>query len=255
MLPSVILALTGLVGPTLAITGSIVAERLHFPYMASVGIASEHICGGILVNASIVLTSAACASVITPGSANVEIGVNNIRFPEADTERMFISLIIVHEDYDSRSGENDLALLWLEDASKFTPAKLAASPPKVGDEVTLAGWGANREGGQLRDKLSLTTNPIISRSDCKTALPDEEIPATVLCDMTPGGGRGACEGDAGGPVVGKDGAVVGVISRFLDDQSCGTVPDVVVDLTQYKTWIAKNSQPAALAGADAKKDL
>lgn len=99
---------------------------------------------------------------------------------------------------------------------------------------------------------------MISLSDCQAAYKGERLSENVFCDALKDGGRGACAGDQGGPVIASDGTLVGIISGPMDADSCGSTkaPGVSVNLSKYLDWIREaNSEGTGTVGNAKKADL
>ena len=67
-----------------------------------------------------------------------------------------VSKVILHEDYDSWTIENDICLLELEGQADFSssvigsislPSSMEEYP--AGTDCTVSGWGTTSEGGSL----------------------------------------------------------------------------------------------------------
>jgi secreted trypsin-like serine protease len=263
MLYSAIVSLA-IAAPVCALTGGVVAPKLGYPYMASVRRSGSHVCGGVLIDETTILTSASCVEILTPSSATVRLGLNTLNLPEVGYQESGASQIITHPEWSFRSPwVNDIALIKLSTSvARLTPAKLpeADASPAPGESVTIAGWGKTSPGGSdYPSSLLREANlPVISLRDCQAAYQRESLSNNVFCDALEGGGRGACAGDQGGPVIASDGTLVGVISGPMDADSCGSAkaPGVAVNLSKYLGWIREaNGQGVEAVGNARKVDL
>jgi secreted trypsin-like serine protease len=61
----------------------------------------------------------------------------------------------------------------------------------------------------------------------------------------PGGTRGACYGDSGGPAVTPGGSggflLTGATSRSGGGSTCATAPSIYVDVPAHRAWIRSTS--------------
>lgn len=157
-----------------------------------------------------------------------------------------ISQVIVHENYNSAIIDNDIALL--KTATKLTLGTVNAAAgvlPAQGSDVaaetttTTSGWGRLTETNpNLPVDLQIVSKPSIDRTVCRNAyaaagltVTDNEFCAGHLGE----GGKDACGGDSGGPVI-ANGQLVGLVSWGV---GCARpqYPGVYVRVANYITWI------------------
>jgi secreted trypsin-like serine protease len=79
-----------------------------------------------------------------------------------------------------------------------------------GTEATVLGWGRTAEGANPSPALRQVQVPIETDAECARSVP-EYRPGAMVCAGYPRGGKDACEGDSGGPMV-VGGRLVGVVS-------------------------------------------
>jgi len=166
--------------------------------------------------------------------------------------------IITHPNYDSRTSDNDIAIVKLASPLSFNgDVENAALPPFKSfrpDEpgqfrrvlAMISGWGDIREDGPSSDTLRLAFVPLMTNSVC--AGPDNFTPnpitSNMICAGFLQGGVDSCQGDSGGPLVvdGPDGmtdTVVGVVS-FGAGCARPNSPGVYARVTEYLPWIKAN---------------
>lgn len=73
-----------------------------------------------------------------------------------------------------------------------------------GQNFTVAGWGKSDEkaGGSTRVLQKLDV-PYIDWSKCEKKIPADILTRRMLCAGHEGGGKDACTGDSGGPLIHK----------------------------------------------------
>lgn len=224
----------------------------------------ELFCSGSLIDEEWVLTAAHCATTeygdpISPSEVDVVAGIHNLNTPEQGYQQLEVVEIIVHENYDDWTVDNDIALLRLA-----SPATLGATQgltvgliSLVDDNVgsladitaTVTGWGNRSDPGKdYPETLHQVQVPIITNSQCESWYdasvgPDDWITVNMLCAGFAEGGKDACYGDSGGPLMipdGQDWGLAGIVSWGWD---CARPyqPGVYTRVSQYIDWIKAKS--------------
>jgi len=225
-------------------------------------------CGGSVIDDEWILTAAHCmvnnGSPLQPSVVNGMVGVHDIANSEDGNQSLQIEEIFVHENYNSYTFDNDIALLKLAmpielgiTSSGITVGVISLVEADVdnlvGLTMTMTGWGATSSGGQGSDVLLQVDVPVISNDACQDLYEESGAIVTdnMLCAVVDDGGKDACQGDSGGPAVYYDfdqqrWQQAGIISWGI---GCADKnhPGVYTRLSNYVDWIesktgALNSQ-------------
>jgi len=182
-------------------------------------------CAGTLLTPDIVLTAAHCVDDMIPKvvqtgrfSWNDEFGVETFEIAEK----------YIHPNFIKNFFYNDVALVKLKGRASAKPARLnlGKRSVKVGDVITIIGWGKTSDGGKPSSDLLETKVSVISKEKCKKSY-GSIVSSSMFCSHTKG--RDACQGDSGGPAFDNSGSYqVGIISF---GQGCAEYPGVYTDLS------------------------
>lgn len=155
-----------------------------------------------------------------------------------------LTRFLSHPKYNPKHKFNDIGLVFWEEPLTFGDTVRAialppqSSPVPDGVNCTVTGWGRTAENGTNEKLLRVVTTPIVSNKECNRAY-SGRISSDMLCAGTQEGGRGACDGDIGGPLV-INNAVVGVASW---GRGCGKpgYPGVYARVPFFTDWIIENT--------------
>lgn len=195
----------------------------------------NYICGATLINNQWLVTAAHCDFDLSSWYAY--LGDHNIRILDGET-RIRVVDFIQHEDYNSRTIDNDIALLRLETNVTFTDKIQPACLPggRVDDESAqgvVTGWGTTSEGGRVSNILQQASITVLNPSECGN---DNSL--TICAGEIRPIIRDSCQGDSGGPFVVKDSItnayyLSGVVSNGVGCRGRG----VYTRVSAYEQWI------------------
>ncbi|XP_032413598.1 trypsin-like isoform X1 [Xiphophorus hellerii] len=208
------------------------------PYMASLNY-GYHFCGGVLISTQWVLSVAHCW--YNPYSMQIFLGEHDVRVFEGTEQLMKTDTIIWHPNYDYQTLDYDIMLIKLfhpvEVTEAVAPISLPTGCPMGGLPCSVSGWGNTAKDGEevnMPTRLQCLDVPIVDDEDCENAYPGM-ITRRMVCAGYMDGGRDACNGDSGSPLV-CVGEVHGLVSW---GQGCAqpNYPGVYVKVCEFLYWI------------------
>ncbi|XP_042237759.1 mucin-5AC-like isoform X2 [Homarus americanus] len=223
-----------------------------WPWHAALYKEGEYQCGATLINHRWLVSAGHCFFGATNQYWVARLGAlrRGTKFPSPYEQLRHITHIFIHPEYEDTGFINDISLLRVDEPVKFTdyvrPVCLPppGSPVRHGRLCTLVGWGQLFEVGKIfPDTLQEVQVPLISTSECRKRtvfIPLYRITEDMFCAGYDRGGRDACLGDSGGPLMCQepDGGwqLVGVTSNGY---GCARPhrPGVYTKVVKYLSWM------------------
>ncbi|XP_078357588.1 complement C2-like [Oculina patagonica] len=247
------------------IVGGREAKPGAWPWQAAVFVKSNFRCGGALIKENWVVTVAHCFyydGKVEAKDVTVVLGEHE-RFEEEGTEQNIrAKKLILHPNASLANLGDDLALIRLEHAVKFSPFVRTVCLPlptdvfyvRPGKSCVIAGWGSSRRvspddlAGPPNAVLQQIQIKFVSHKNCReNATNAEVITDKVVCAGDSRGEKDACKGDSGSPLVVRRSAddswaVVGLSSW---GEGCATQGKygVYTQLKNYMRWIKRRINP------------
>lgn len=242
----------------------------EFPWAVSIQRHGNHHCGGVIVGKRWILTAAHCVRSQLVGNLVVRTGGHTLSRSgnslASHLERDYlVDQIVMHDDfsrYDNltasqiKSSANtnnaDIALIRLKHDILWNEFAWPVCFPQrdsgsfSGHDATVIGWGKlNEKSEDFSNELQKVKLTIIDNKVCQNwfrqAGRDMPIDDRIICAGFKNGGKDACHGDSGGPLLSKINGhyvVVGVVSTGI---GCARplLPGLYSRVSSYINWIER----------------
>ncbi|KAH8362283.1 hypothetical protein KR200_002797, partial [Drosophila serrata] len=238
----------GYVKPETRVIGGSDAAAGFAPYQVSImNTFGEHVCGGSIIAPHYVVTAAHC---LEWPIQYLKIVTGTLDYTKPGAEYL-VDGAKIHCGHDKPAYHNDIALIHTAKPIVYNaltqPIRLApkGSLPKVGDKLTLTGWGSTKTWGRYATQLQKIDLKFIAHSNCESRVRNVNwLSEGHVCTFTQEG-QGSCHGDSGGPLVDENQNLVGVVNW---GEACAIgYPDVFASVAYYSDWIAQMMTEAGTA--------
>ncbi|XP_012927622.2 mannan-binding lectin serine protease 1 isoform X2 [Heterocephalus glaber] len=239
------------------------AEKGTTPWIAMLSHPTDvPFCGGTLLGLDWIVTAAHClhhpvdpedprlhpSHLLHPSDFKIIMGKHWRLRSDADEQHLRVKQVILHPLYNPSTFENDVALLELLESPVLNnfvmPVCLPEEPSQEGAVVIVSGWG-KQFLQRFPETLMEIEIPIVEHRTCKEAYAPlkKKVTEDMICAGEKEGGKDACAGDSGGPMVTLDRErgrwhLVGTVSW---GEGCGQKDryGVYSDIYHNKGWIQK----------------
>ncbi|XP_074084816.1 complement factor I isoform X2 [Macrotis lagotis] len=224
------------------------ANKGQFPWQVTIKEGERIHCGGTYIGGCWVLTAAHCVRKNVAHRYQVWTGlldwlkINN----ETGIER--VNRVIIHEDYNAVTYQNDIALIELKKHQTKPTCELPTTIPacvpwssylfRPGDKCFVSGLGRD-EGKKNLYKLKWGEIQLIG--NCSKYYSTRFFEKEMECAGTDDGSIDACKGDSGGPLVCMDSNNVAYVWGVVSwGENCGKpeYPGVYTKVAHYFDWIS-----------------
>jgi secreted trypsin-like serine protease len=235
------------------IVGGKPAPEGSYPWQVSIGVSwiadpyRAHFCGGAVYSANWIVTAGHCLDGSAPQDIIVTAGTHTLG---TGGSRHNVKRVVVKSDFNSDTWDNDIALMELMDPLPMGDLIRAIPPISTDDELarlkpgtplTVVGWGATQQGGNVVRALRFVEVPFVERATCNRPLAyDGKVTSNMICAGVAAGGKDSCQGDSGGPLtveVPSGPRLAGIVSW---GEGCAQPNKVGVytRVSRYGGWVA-----------------
>ncbi|XP_066562406.1 coagulation factor VII isoform X4 [Amia ocellicauda] len=183
----------------------------HCPWQVLLMHGERAICGGVIVQPQWVITAAHCLESREAKSLIVVVGEHVIGVKETSEQWIPVAQAIAHEKYRPESGDNDIALLRLQEPIAYSEYVVPICLPEREFSVRelapvrfsiVSGWGKLSQGSPSSPALRRLAVPLLSTQACMEKS-QVNITDNMFCAGYFEGKVDSCKGDSGGPLVTK----------------------------------------------------
>ncbi|KAI3386228.1 hypothetical protein SNEBB_000635 [Seison nebaliae] len=239
------------------ITNGVQTSAGRWPWIISLQMNNNHLCGGSLIHERLVVTAAHCfGRSRNPKSYQVVTGALNLR--NRQIRRIPVAKLEIHQNFkrDRWSMAHDIALIKLSCAVPFTnspkserdlhPICISPVGKKFDRNICFAaGWGALRMGGNsvpdlrevkltIQDSQSVCANVAGRRNTVNVNY--------QTCATASKRNEDTCFGDSGGPLICRDGSKWYLHGLTSFGEGCGLRGTVYTRVASYLKWIAETKR-------------
>ncbi|XP_041834358.1 coagulation factor VII isoform X2 [Melanotaenia boesemani] len=231
----------------LRIVGGVECPKGECPWQVLLMYKGKGICGGVIYKPTWILTASHCLETTDKRFLKVIAGEHNIAVNESTEQPIQVAQIIMHENYEMNTANNDIALLRLASPIRFTPYAVPIclpTRPLAERELwavslhTVSGWGRRSENGPTSNLLRRTMVP---RMRTQTCVEESGVQLTenMFCAGYLDGRSDSCKGDSGGPLVTnyrKTAFLLGIVSWGKGCARPGNY-GIYTRVSNYLEWI------------------
>ncbi len=232
------------------------ATQGNWPFMAAlvsrnVNAYDGQFCGASFIGERYVLTAAHCVDDNGREDLDVVIGVSNLSASQAAQHRYAVENIYVHQYYNYKTNDSDIAIIELVDKPSESVVNLVDGYVRDnlndGQMLTVMGWGDQdpSDGSVSKSELYQVDVPLVNQYECSRVY--GVVGSDAFCAGYRDGGYDSCQGDSGGPiVVSTNGKYeqLGIVS-WGDGCAKANAYGVYTNISYFDDWI--NEQKAGFS--------
>ncbi|GAB0093284.1 hypothetical protein DMENIID0001_083660 [Sergentomyia squamirostris] len=227
------------------IVGGYATDIETVPYIAALMYRNRFLCGSSIISENWLLTAAHCTSGGREKYFTVRVGSTK---HGSGGEVFEVKEIINHPEYNRATVNNDFALIRLNKPMNFSetmqPVHLSElwEPIALNSKCTVSGWGETRDSTESNASLRSVKVYVLDQEVCRQAYSHfgDIFNENMVCAGHIGGGKDACFGDSGGPLI-CEGRHVGVVSWGADCAMPG-FPGVYARSAVIREWIREKTE-------------
>ncbi|KAL0851070.1 hypothetical protein ABMA28_006952 [Loxostege sticticalis] len=221
-----------------------------WPWQAALYRDGDFQCGATLITAQWLISASHCFYQATEAHWVARLGaLRRGAWPRGPWERVArVRQVVLHPRYAPRGFRNDIAMLRIDPVAlhaRLRPACLprARAQPPAGHHCTVVGWGQLYEHERVfPDTLQEVELPVISTAECRRRtrlLPLYRVTEDMFCAGYERGGRDACLGDSGGPLMCQESDRWYIYGVTSNGYGCARAnrPGVYTKVSNYIEWI------------------
>jgi secreted trypsin-like serine protease len=176
---------------TARIFGNETAEPNTWDWAVSLRSSNHHFCAGSILNEWYIITAAHCiARIYILSTITICAGTNHL---SACPQRRSIQNVVNHPAYNSKTYENDIAVIRVDSPFNITDTSIARiclpnathsnEYPSAGTNVVAVGWGRNKTANKT-NALQQVTLQVVEKSakTCESSIYNHQL---QLCAHTP----------------------------------------------------------------------
>ncbi|KAI4469680.1 polyserase-related [Holotrichia oblita] len=222
---------------TWKVVGGTDAAPAAYPFVVSLRtLSNAHFCGGSILNTKWVLTASHCLVARSSENTLAVAGTNTLN---SGGTIITINKFVIHNEYSNETLINDIAIIELSSSLVYssTIAAVDLNTDDIGAiTAILIGWGRLAADAEVPNNLQELTTLTMTYAACQEIWDTYATPERICAFIA--SGKGACEGDSGGPLIdSSNGKQIGITSFIYDDGCAVGYPDVYTRVSSYVDWI------------------